>query len=37
MLALQRNCLAFFTAIFLISYVDEYLEAKNNGLLTSEA
>jgi hypothetical protein len=36
MLSLQGNW-AFFTATFLMSYIDEYLEAKSKGLLTSEA
>ena len=37
MIAQQGNCLAFLAVTFLISYVDEYLEAKSNSLLTSEA
>jgi hypothetical protein len=36
-IAQQRNCLALLAVTFLISYVDEYLEAKSNSLLTSEA
>ena len=36
-IAQQGNCLAFLAVIFLISYIDEYLEAKSNSLLTSEA
>ena len=35
-IAQQGNCLAFLAVTFLISYVDEYLEAKSNSLLTSE-
>jgi hypothetical protein len=30
------NCLTILSVTFLISYVDEYLEAKSNSLLTSE-
>jgi hypothetical protein len=37
MIAQQGNCLAFLAVTFLISYVDEYLEAKSNSLLASEA
>ena len=37
MVAQQRNCLALLAVTFLISYVDEYLEAKSNSLLASEA
>jgi len=37
MIAQQENCLALLAVTFLISYVDEHLEAKNNSLLTSEA
>ena len=37
MIAQQRNCLAFLAVTFLINNVDEYLEAKSNSLLTSEA
>ena len=37
MIAQQGNCLAFLAVTFLISYVDECLEAKSNSLLTSEA
>ena len=36
-IAQQRNCLAYLAVTFLISYVDEYLEAKSNSLLASEA
>lgn len=36
-IAQQGNCLAYLAVTFLISYVDEYLEAKSNSLLTSEA
>ena len=36
-IAQQRNCLALLAITFLISYVDEYLEAKSNSLLASEA
>jgi uncharacterized membrane protein len=36
-IAQQGNCLAFLAVIFLISYVDEYLEAKSNSLLAFEA
>ena len=36
-IAQQGNCLAFLAVTFLISYVDEYLEAKSNSLLASEA
>lgn len=32
----QGNCLAILAVTFLISYVDEYLESKTNGLLVSE-
>ena len=31
MLTQQGNCLAFFAARFLIDYVDEYLQSKNNS------
>jgi hypothetical protein len=37
MIAQQGNCLASLAVTFLISYVDEYLEAKSNSLLASEA
>jgi uncharacterized membrane protein len=37
MIAQQGNCLAFLAVTFLISYVDDYLEATSNSLLTSEA
>jgi hypothetical protein len=37
MVAQQRNCLALLAVTFLISFVDEYLEAKSNSLLASEA
>jgi hypothetical protein len=39
MLTQQGNCLAFFAARFLIDYVDEYLQSKNNsnGLLASRS
>jgi hypothetical protein len=37
MIAQQGNCLAFLAVTFLISYIDEYLEAKSNSLLASEA
>jgi hypothetical protein len=37
MIAQQGNCLALLAVTFLISYVDEYLEAKSNSLLASEA
>ena len=36
-IAQQRNCLASLAVTFLISYVDEYLEAKSNSLLAYEA
>jgi hypothetical protein len=36
-IAQRRNCLALLAVTFLINNVDEYLEAKNNSLLTSEA
>jgi hypothetical protein len=36
-IAQQRNCLAYLAVTFLISYVDEYLEAKSNSLLAYEA
>ena len=36
MVAQQRNCLALLAVTFLISFVDEYLEAKSNSLLASE-
>jgi hypothetical protein len=36
-IAQQGNCLAFLAVTFLIIYVDDYLEAKSNSLLTSEA
>ena len=36
-IAQQRNCLAYFAVTFLISYVDEYLEAKSNSLLAYKA
>ena len=36
-IAQQGNCLAFLAVTFLINNVDEYLEAKSNSLLTSEA
>jgi hypothetical protein len=36
MIAQQGNCLALLAVTFLISYV-EYLEAKSNSLLASEA
>jgi hypothetical protein len=35
MLTQQGNCLAFFAVRFLIDYVDEYLQSKNNSLLAS--
>jgi len=37
MIAQQGNCLASRAVTFLISYVDEHLEAKSNSLLASEA
>ena len=37
MIAQQGNCLAFLAVTFLISYLDEYLEAKSNSLLAFEA
>ena len=36
MIAQQGNCLASLAVTFLISYVNEYLEAKSNSLLTPE-
>ena len=36
-IAQQRNCLAYLAVTFLISYVDEYLEAKSNSLLAYKA
>ena len=33
----QGNCLVLLAVTFLISYVDEYLQAKSNSLLASEA
>ena len=37
MVAQQRNCLALLAVTFLISFVDEYLEAKSNSLLAYKA
>jgi hypothetical protein len=31
----QGNCLAFLAVTFLLGYVEEYLEASNNSLLSS--
>jgi hypothetical protein len=32
MISQQGNCLPFFAATFLTSYVDEYIESKSNSL-----
>ena len=37
MIARQGNCLASLAVTFLISYIDEHLEAKSNSLFASEA